>query len=91
MMAFSRCKDKTKIIIIFPDTIYACLWTSLRIAIRKKIIVLKKALTGGAPFCGVGPLAVFGRWVSSRFLSAASESLFKFTIVSNISKTKCRK
>lgn len=36
------------------------------------IIVLKKALTAGAPFCGVGPLAVFGRWVSSRFLSAAS-------------------
>lgn len=41
-------------------------------------IVLKKALTAGAPFCGVGPLAVFGRWVSSRFLSAASESFFKF-------------
>lgn len=61
-MAVLRCKDSTtKINIISKYNIF-----------RKMIIVLKKALTGGAPFCGVGALAVFGRWVSSRFLSAAS-------------------
>lgn len=65
-----RRRDKTK---NHQDTIeyIFMLWNSTRRFVLNK--VRTRTLTAGTPLLALGPLAMFGRWVSSRFLSTESK------------------